>query len=320
MEMHRPMKPLGLALVVAALATLPSPAAAQDVPAPPENDHYLASFRVPPDGPLPRDTTLRTESDTTSATEQGDIFSPGPGGGGPEVTNCDGTEFGKTIWYRVEPDRPVAAQFTANAQGFDPVLAIYDLDPQTLRPRGAICSNRLTFGNEQLIVGLRRGGLYQLQVGGAGRAGGRVELLFDFFRLPRVDAAPRVVARATPSGIQIARFAVEADRGARVEVRCPRGGCPRLVRNASASASAWGPIGDNATMSRSAGPQATASRVVDFRRMRGRRFRARQTIEIRVTREGFLGRYFKYTIRRGGFTRTERCLEPGSSTPRRRCG
>ena len=41
---------------------------------------------------------------------------------------------------------------------------------------------------------------------------------------------------------------------------------------------------------------------------------------IRVVRRNAIGAYFKYRITRGNFKKIERCLNPGSKKPRRRCG
>src|SRR4051794_17007248 len=52
-------------------------------------------------GPAP----AQDSRETGDATVQADLFSPGGVGGGPEPNRCGTTTFGKTIWYRFEPDR-----------------------------------------------------------------------------------------------------------------------------------------------------------------------------------------------------------------------
>jgi hypothetical protein len=42
-------------------------------------------------------------------------------------------------------------------------------------------------------------------------------------------------------------------------------------------------------------------------------------IEVRVTKHGQIGTYSKFTVSAGNVTSTDRCLPPGSSTPRRTC-
>ena len=57
-----------------------------------------------------------------------------------------------------------------------------------------------------------------------------------------------------------------------------------------------------------------------FGRLRGRSLRAGSKLVIRVTRRNSIGTYFSYRISRGNFKKTERCLNPGSRKPRRKCG
>ena len=42
-------------------------------------------------------------------------------------------------------------------------------------------------------------------------------------------------------------------------------------------------------------------------------------LEIFVTKAASIGRYTRYDIVRGNFKRTDRCLRPGSHTPRKKC-
>ena len=44
-------------------------------------------------------------------------------------------------------------------------------------------------------------------------------------------------------------------------------------------------------------------------------------LEVRVTRRGAIGAYVAYRIQRGNFKKgPDRCMNPGSRKPRRRCG
>jgi hypothetical protein len=105
----------------------------------------------------------------------------------------------------------------------------------------------------------------------------------------------------TRSGIRVRSLVVrDVPSGARVELRCRRGkrrACRPRVQEAL----------------------TRAARTVGFPRFRQRRLRAGTVLEIRVTMPDHVGKYVRYTIRRAGFRKAERCLEPGSSVPRRRC-
>ena len=59
-------------------------------------------------------------------------------------------------------------------------------------------------------------------------------------------------------------------------------------------------------------------RTISVSTLRDRFLRARTRIRIWVTKPGHVGTYYAYTIRRGSFRKSaERCLDPGSLTPRR---
>lgn len=291
----------------AAALLLAAPGSASAQAPPPENDHYLQSARVnDPGDRLPSRSTVRFRGDNSGATVQADLFSPcgvaqcpaGP----PEPTTCEvnGTPhpYGKTVWYDFHPDRAALARIQVNAL-FDPIIGIFEFNRRTAQPRGsAECIDRLDFTNEELEVPVRRGRSYTVQVGvhtnGFEPAGGRFEALFDFERLPRLSANPTLRARPTSNGIRVSSLRLRADRGARASMSCTRRAC-RSERK-------------------------TVRRTVSFRRLRNRSLRSGTRIRIRVTKDGEIGRYFEYRVTRGNIRRIERCLEPGSSRPRRRCG
>ena len=108
-----------------------------------------------------------------------------------------------------------------------------------------------------------------------------------------VRGTATIRAKPTANGIQLLGLAITATRGSRVEVRCSRG-CRRQVKR--------------------------AKRKVRFGALRGKRFRAGTKIVVRVTKRGSIGAYLRYTITRGNFKKLERCLNPGSRKPRRKCG
>src|SRR3954463_3081085 len=87
---------------------------------PPDGDVYLkpvslSAFKDP--APFPRRAITLT-ADTTSYSEQDDMFDPGKGGGPPEPARCDGAVYGKTLWVVFHADRWGVMRVTA-ATGFD---------------------------------------------------------------------------------------------------------------------------------------------------------------------------------------------------------
>jgi hypothetical protein len=308
---------LALAIALMVLCAVPATSYAQ---APPVNDHYLQSLRLnDPGSRLERRDTLRDVRDTTSATVQADVFSPPQTGGPAETTSCAGATFGKTVWYDMFPD--VNGLVRLRASGYDTVFAVVPFNRRTSRPRfaDALCSNASSSTTEEFLVQVRRGASYSIQIGGANDAGGALEFLFDFLadtdgdgvldtddgcrRLDgpaRNDGCPRRLqadvtlrARPTGNGIELVGLRVKASRKARIAVSCSRG-CSRQVKRANGS--------------------------VGFPALRGIDLSAGTRLDIRVTRKESFGAFIRYTVQRGNFKKIERCMNPGSSKPRRRCG
>jgi hypothetical protein len=117
----------------------------------------------------------------------------------------------------------------------------------------------------------------------------------------RISADARLRATPTASGLRIVYLRVIAPKGSKITVRCGRR-C-KFAKKAAASGN----------------PLATAARTVAIKKLAGRSFRAGQRIRIYVTRKGRIGAYIQYTVTRGGFKRVNRCLNPGSTKPRKRC-
>jgi hypothetical protein len=107
--------------------------------------------------------------------------------------------------------------------------------------------------------------------------------------------------RATPTatGIRVRFLRVTAPRGAKVRVRCGR-------RCTFAKTAVF-----------SEAPAATAARLVSFKRLAGRSFRAGTRIKIYVTKKRRIGRYFEYRVKKGNFRKIERCLAPGTRRVRK---
>ena len=106
-------------------------------------------------------------------------------------------------------------------------------------------------------------------------------------------------ARPTSTGIVVRSLRVNAPRGAKVLVRC--GKRCNFTRTAVFSEA----------------PAATAARLLAFKRLAGRSFRAGSRIKIYVSRKNRIGKYFEYRVTKGNFRKIERCLNPGSRRTRK---
>ena len=247
------------------------------------------------------------------------MFNPPRSGGPAEVVTCAGSSYGKTVWYDFYPDTNGLVRIRAS--GYDAVVAVVPFDARTALPDfGARqCGNSTgAGGTEELFANVRRGRAYTIQIGDVAGAGGN--LLFQFDYLPdadgdnvldsndecphlkgtarrhgcpqRVSADAAITARPLSDGLQLLGLRVTATRGARVSVRCSRG-CR---------------------------PQAKTAGTVRFPRLSGATLPAGSTLTILVTKPKAIGRWIRYRIARGDFTRKRGCLNPGSRVLRRRCG
>jgi hypothetical protein len=314
------IRPLAAAAV--ALVALAVPAVALAVA--PTNDDYLKSKPINrADTRVPREE-VKDSVNTAEATTQPDLFAPevAAGGGGPENTVCNGRPFGKTVWYDLHPDVDGALEIQTG--GFDLAINVYEFDNRSAKIlRSVGCSAEP--GTQDFIVPRVEGGRhYTIQVGGLdagtglGPAFGALQVTFQFFAdrdddnifdplddcpdqpgiraaggcPPTLRSTPKLTAAPTGSGITVKKLSVSATKGAKVEVRCRK---------------------------RCSGKQARTAGVVSFPLLRGRSLPAGAVIEIFVTKANSIGAYTRYEIVRGNFKRVDRCLRPGSHTPRRTC-
>jgi hypothetical protein len=339
---RRPGSRLGM-FGAALVALLSLPATSLAVPTPPPNDNYLSSFRIPQvetTGSQP--VAFEDAQDTTAATTQTDLFNPDQsgmafGGAGPEPLTCNGSHYGKTIWYDLHPSVPGGLDLVA--AGFPTAIALYQWSPQTsLIVRRVGCRvSESTVNNFVVPFNLQRGKAYTVQIGGLQTATGVADSgLLDFrmtFFPDRdgdgvfdvLDACPslpgvrhfrgcpptlhpmlRYTAASSGSGVRLESLQVADIPGAtRVEARCQLCG-PREV-------AVTGSHADALTMT------AFAGRTLPF----GDKLTIWVTKRATGTGDykyGAIGSYISYTVSSGGLRdRVLRCLLPGSLTPRRTC-
>lgn len=308
-------------LAAAVLGLCFSTAAEAQTPAKAVNDNYRKSLSLNfPGEPLEADGTLRDKPRTTvDATVQTDVFDPPSSGGPAELTKCKNVTYGNTLWYDFYPHLRGFARI--RAAGYDTVITVVPFDKKSFRPNfgRALCANSEgSTGTEEFVVEVARGRAYTVQIGAVGGAAGVLDFRFDFLPdqdgdqvLDETDSCPKLAGtrrngcpprlqaeallRASPiaGGIEVVGLEVSAPKRSRVAVSCTSG-CAREVREGRSG--------------------------VRFRRIAGSDLRAGSSIVIRVTRKGAIGAYIRYRVMNGDFDRIERCTNPGSTVPRRRCG
>jgi hypothetical protein len=251
------------ALTAAALTATSAPALA----VPPLNDNYLQSTKLNEEGTtLP--AVINDSADTTDATTQSDLFNPGPdgqplGGDGPENTQCNGTVFGKTVWWDFHPK--VNGGVEIKTSGFDNVVTVYEWDDSNDANSSKItrtvqCQDSSPGSAEDMILTdeVKGGRAYTVQVGGVAGpggliAGGPLSFELDYFAdtdgdgvydlipdhckttpgpdafggcPPSLNVSPLINFDKLPGvGIRIQALSVShLPKGARVTARCGR--CP----------------------------------------------------------------------------------------------
>jgi PKD repeat protein len=104
----------------------------------------------------------------------------------------------------------------------------------------------------------------------------------------------RIRGHAAGSDIVIDLLSVRAPRGATVTVRCSRPGCPRRRMTAHA---------------------VSAARPLRLRTLE-RRYASGAVLEVYISRRGHVGKYVRFTMRRGRAPeRTDRCLDARGTQP-----
>jgi hypothetical protein len=287
-----------------------------------DNPQPIGRGDIPGFGPL----------DTSTYGLQADLFSPPVSGGPQEPAGCGNTPYGNTVWAVFRAHRYGRADVTA-AGSYDQVIGIVPFrspsDPTPLISAG-ICVDRIRgidegFGNNPPHVAP---GWYALQFGAAGGGGGILQGKLEFLPPQRVRGDAVLSWNGRSGGAQIGLKAT-GQKGARVSFKCAKKRCGKLPRARTfrkfTGDSLTRPIGD--VLPRTAegrvlrevaddDPAISAARSFIKRKFlkNGTRF------EVRITYPGRIGSYFGWTVKKGAVgTKVKRCMEPGSSKPRRRC-
>lgn len=186
-----------IVLLAAVLALAVVPASAQAVA--PANDNYFSAQRINQPDSLLQDDFQDFTKNTTDATVQADLFTPGPGGGGAEITRCDFSSgrqayYGKTVWYDFFPD--VDGEVLLQAAGFDAVIGLVPYEFDTAEPffdEWVCADDPDAAATETALFDVEAGRSYSIQIGGwggdegqpgAGPANadsGNLEFKFHFF-------------------------------------------------------------------------------------------------------------------------------------------
>jgi hypothetical protein len=107
----------------------------------------------------------------------------------------------------------------------------------------------------------------------------------------------RIAGSENSSGVKISLLTVQAPGGAQIMIRCRGRGCPKTESRVVASG------------------RRAGGTLVEFRRFE-RSLRAGAVLEIRISKGGQIGKYTRFTIRRGKPpARVDMCLSPAGIQP-----
>ncbi len=304
--------------LAALLASAALPAAASA--APPPNDNYLASSTIAA-------SPFSDVVDTSEATTQADLFNPSKdgqplGGAGPESTACNGTPFGKTVWYDLQPRSDGGVEI--KTAGFDAAVAIYEWNPADSKITRLVECENAAGATEDVILDVKGGKAYTFQVGGVNGAGGPLTFNLDYFpdadgdgildalddcrTTPGIQASggcpPSLRGKVSPSlsfanaggGIRITRLSVDGvPKGAKVSAR--GGGISQTVKVKRSG---------RVTLSRLTGRSARAGSKVQLRITLGRSRSGKYKF-------GATGIAFTWPVKAGALgRRTQSCLHVGT--------
>jgi hypothetical protein len=321
--------------VVALAGAFPAAASAQVEIPPPTGDNYLDGIFVSdPDAPgrFPSQP-IGFIADTTNYTVQQDMYAPQASGGPVEPTVCGNATYGNTVWSFFRSDRWGLMRISTSGT-FDSVIGVIPLranpvDDAAPQIDNGACYDGLSGFSEDALGLVSPRQWYAVQVGGTGTPqGSRVQVTFDLNAPPNVGGDTVLSWAGTTRGIKVTKLAVRAPRGARVAIRCAKRKCGKVPRpftarkgaafSASIARRAGADDGHARLQKQSGQPAVRAAKT--YAVLKGKRLKAGTRLEIRISRQGYIGTYYSYkVVKAGAETKVKRCMNPGSSKPRKRC-
>jgi PKD repeat protein len=114
----------------------------------------------------------------------------------------------------------------------------------------------------------------------------------------------RISGVVTRAGIRVRLLTVDAPADAKIRIRCRKRGCPFRRRSRLVESGAG------------VTERARVSRLIRFKRFKGRLLRPGTVVQVFVTKPGTIGKYTRLKVRRGKLpARADRCLVPGAARP-----
>jgi hypothetical protein len=323
------------------ITALPASAAAQQPVPPPNSDNYLDSYLLNNGSPIISGDVRAIAVDTTNYTLQDDMFVPAgqPAQGGPrEPRVCEGytnpSSYANTVWAAFQSRDYGTMEISAASGTFDEVIRVVPFkslqDAAPILPGG--CYDDLG-GSQETARGLVfPKQWYAVQVGGVSGTtapqGGPMQVKFDLQAPPTVAADSALFWSKPP--LRVTSLTVQGvTKGAKVTLTCTKGACKKATHTARkpAWAKPLSAVGLSTVRMKNGSGAGGASTIRPFKAvahaaktkftlMKNRRVKKGQTITVRVTAPGFIGRYFFWKVKAGAVSNKKiSCMNPGSTKP-----
>jgi hypothetical protein len=340
-----------LAVLLLVAAAFPATAAAI---VPPDSDDYLDSLILNDEQhPLKYNEGRFFTADTTTYTIQEDMYEAhGTGNkGGPAepniCTNSHGvrSEYGHTVWAAFYANRWGRMTIGASSGTFDEVIGIIPFRSlQNAAPdigHGACYDEKRGFTESASGI-VTPGQWYAVQVGGTPPSGGPMQITYKLRKPARVGSSntrANLVWLTGPLRVK-QLYITNVPRGARLKLSCTKHACRKKtikVRHKTAAGKFAVPAGSarpadgKVSMRRALGVAASPSPHAAFKPivhesakrvtlLRNKKVKRGAKIELRLTSFGHIGRYYRWNVKRNKITpQINRCMNPGSSKPRKKC-
>jgi hypothetical protein len=304
-----------------ALAALPASAGAQAHINPPSGDAYLDSLIVSsPSSPLQVNRPVGFIADTTSYTIQSDLANPPSSGGPPEPNQCGNTTYGNTIWSAVYFKHYGRLNVTTSGP-FDSVIGAVpfkSLNNALPNIRKGLCYDGLAGFDENASFLVSPKQWWAIQVGGAGPSGGQVQVKFELKKPPAVGGQAFLFWKTGPLRISD-MYVKSVPKGQKITLSCTKHACSKRrisVRSKPAATSSGKRFAKASSAFRAVVREAKGRVEV----LKNHKVKAGAKIELRLSRPGFIGKYYVWSVSKNGISAaTTLCMNPGSTTPRKRC-
>jgi hypothetical protein len=347
------LKRLVICAALALAAAFPASASAlQPSITPPDHDNYLDSLIL-----TPGTTKLKYENsrifsaDTTSYTDQEDMFNP-PSSGGPREPNVCvyptyKTVFGKTVWAAFRAGHWGTVSFNATGGPFDKVVGVVpfkSLDDAKPRMKDYGCYDDKVGVSETARGLVSPKQWYAVQIGGTNdngtaAAGGFVQVSYTLHRPKQVGGRAFLFWHTKPMRVTKS-YVTGVPAGATLKLTCSKHSCkkrtihvhgavqrgkalaqPSSARRSAAKVrmkNAVGPAGDPS-------PGAAFKPIVHasgkrINLLKNKRVKPGSKIELRISAYGMIGRYYRWNVKKNSITpATTRCMDVGKSRPKKKC-